>query len=194
MNEANPYIERFSDMNPLELDRQMDIAKALLPDLSILLGLVHDTDAPITERAVTFSHMYNRRENSEARQRGLMILDGLKPRMVVTTHLKDLLDPAYMVAFNLGVRAEEKGKHLLEILFYDAKFPKDIALVGAVFIPERSAPLEATIFRSILVHEQETRDLFIEMFGRSEERRDSVHDETAKWLKQMRELHGQDIV
>ena len=194
MNEANPYIERFARMNPIELDRQMDIAKALLPSSAIVRDLALDNTTPSLVRAVTFSDMYERRGNSEGHKRGLMILEGLKPRMIVTTYLKDLLDAEYTSSFGVGVSEQNKRKHLLQVLFDEAKFPDDIDLVGAIFIPSRAIPVEAAIFRGKLSEEQMVRDILIEEFGEREQRRDSGHDKTAEWLRQMRELHGQDVI
>src|SRR3989344_3771712 len=173
MNEANPYIERFARMNPIELDRQMDIAKALLPSSAIVRDLALDNTTPSLVRAVTFSDMYERRGNSEGHKRGLMILEGLKPRMIVTTYLKDLLDAEYTSSFGVGVSEQNKRKHLLQVLFDEAKFPDDIDLVGAIFIPSRAIPVEAAIFRGKLSEEQMVRDILIEEFGEREQRRDS---------------------
>lgn len=194
MNEANPYIDKFARMNPLDLDRQMEIAKSLLPDSSIFLGLVKDDTTLSTTRAVAFSDMYERRENSEGHKKGLTILDALKPRMIVTPHLRGLINGEYTASFGVGVSEVEKRKHLLEVLFHEAKFPQNMDLVGAIFVPERAAPVEAAIFKGKLTEEQVIRDAFIGAFGERGDRKDSGHDEMAEWLRQMKELHGRDVI
>lgn len=195
MNEANPYIERFAKMNPVELDGQLDVAKALLPDSSIVRSLAIESIDAASIRALAFSNMWERRANSEGLRRGLMILDGLKPRMIVTGSLKDDLTTRYSSRFGVGISQEDKGSHLFRVLFYNAKFPEELDLVGAIFVPEKARLVEAAIFKTTVIEQQMVRDILADDSAENHiEEPDVFHKESARWLKQMRELHGPDVM
>ena len=193
MAETNPYIEKFAGMNPMQLDRQLEVAKSLLPDSSIYLGVAFRTDLSPTEQADMIAGLVSRRMNSEGLQRGLMILGGLKPKMVATNYLKSSLDSHYQASFDVGITAEDREKHLVEVLF-EARFPQGFDLRGALFVPERAGPVEAAIFRAKLKDDQLIRSGYELYTGAPQTQPDTIDKENSEWLAKIRELHGSDVI
>lgn len=177
------------------LETQLDRAKALLPDFSVLNDLMSGNS--VEEIAQNMLEMDTRRGSSESLRLGLEILEGLYPRMRVTEYFTKELAAFYRISFGTGVRPDHRDNHLLRLLFPQARFPQDLDLTGAVFDAQRAARVEIALFQNFLNDSQSSRDIVDETLGISDKRsnqKDPNHIRAQGWLLHIRKLHGPDII